>query len=112
MSGVGARPVLGLLFGALACVQAPPVPPGHEACAAARDEAGVTASGNFHVVWANGETYHLVQGDASTRLIVDESLGRPFGGLLRLDRTRVSVTGVPWPGDPAVLCVFTIAPDP
>jgi hypothetical protein len=54
----------------------------------------VSLSGRLHIIW-NGEPRFMLIDDqgVATRLLIDESLTRPFGGSRALNQQRVSITG-------------------
>lgn len=83
------------LFGACSVVSRTPenlepVPP----ASSELEEQQVRLSGCFHVIWNGSPKYMLIDDQGRwTRLLLDESVTRPLGGTLALNRKRVGIVG-------------------
>lgn len=77
---------------------------------AARHRCEVSITGWFTTVW-NGDPRYFITDDhgRTTRMLLDADLGRPYGGLLELDRTRVTITGQMVEDPPGAIRVCSIA---
>jgi|GEM_PF-5492311 len=72
----------------------------------------VALRGVLSLVWGAEVRYFLADSAGrNTELLVDEELMRPHGGPLKLDRTRVAVTGVPVREPREAVRVTSIRPD-
>lgn len=69
----------------------------------------VRLSGWLNVIW-NGEPRFILVDDqgVATRLVIDEALTKPFGGIRALNRRRVVVTGERASGQPDAVRVLSI----
>ncbi|MFN0070555.1 MAG: hypothetical protein ACKVVP_03565 [Chloroflexota bacterium] len=66
-------------------------------------------TGWFTTIWGREALYFLTDDQGQQfSLAIDPELTRPLGGLLAVDRQRVTVTGTVQAGDPPVLWVCSI----
>ena len=76
-------------------------------CLAAEQQ--VALSGWFHVIWNGGPQFMLIDDQGgSTRLLLDETLARPFGGPLALNRKRVRIVGERLMTSPGAIRVLSV----
>jgi hypothetical protein len=69
----------------------------------------VSLSGRIHIIWNGGTRIMLVDDQGmATRLVVDETLLRAFGGARGLNQKRVTITGERAENVPTVVRVLSI----
>ena len=61
----------------------------------------VSVSGRLHVIWNGEPRFMLIDNDGvAIRLVIDEALTKPLGGIRALDGRRVRITGERLAGAP------------
>jgi hypothetical protein len=69
----------------------------------------VSLAGWFHIIWNGGPRYVLIDAQGRwTELVLDDSLAKPFGGSLALNRKRVTIVGERVSAPPGALRVVSI----